>query len=80
MSLRDTMNQMNHLLAAVTKDLEKVCNGNKSAAQRARTGTIKLGKISKLFRKESMAAEKSGQLKKKPKGHKKIVKKTSKKR
>jgi hypothetical protein len=80
MSLRDTMNQMNHLLAAVAKDLGKVCNGNKSAAQRVRTGTIKLEKISKIFRKESVAAEKSGQLKKKPKTHKKIVNKSRKKR
>lgn len=80
MSLRETMNSMNHLLAAVTKDLGKVCNGNKSAAQRVRTGTIKLEKIAKLFRKESVAAEKSGQLKRKSKSRKKIVKKLRKKR
>lgn len=65
MSLRDTMNRMNHLLAAVTKDLSKVSRGNKAAAQRVRTGTIKLEKISKVFRKESVAAEKSGKLKRK---------------
>ena len=80
MSLRDTMNQMNHLLAAVTKDLAKVCNGNKAAAQRVRTGTIKLEKTAKLFRKESVAAEKSGQLKRKSKIRKKAGKKSRKKR
>lgn len=75
MSLRETMNHLNHLLAAVTKDLMKVSNGNKSAAQRVRTGTIKMEKIAKLFRKESVAAEKSGQLKRKSKSRKKAVKK-----
>jgi hypothetical protein len=80
MSLRETMNHMNQLLAAVTKDLTKVCNGNKAAAQRVRTGTIKLEKVSKLFRKESVAAEKSGQLKRKPKVRKKAAKKSRKRR
>jgi len=78
MSLRETMNQMNHLLAAVTKDLMKVSNGNKLAAQRVRTGTVKLEKIAKVFRKESVAAEKSGQLKRKAKSRKKAVKKSRK--
>jgi len=78
MSLRDTMNQMNHLLVALTKDLTKVSNGNKSASQRVRTGTIKLAKIAKVFRKESVAAEKGGQLKKKSKSRKKTVKKSRK--
>jgi len=80
MSLRDTMNHMNHLLAAVMKDLAKVSNGNKAAAQRVRTGTIKLEKVAKLFRKESVAAEKSGHLKRKHKVHKKAGKKSRKKR
>jgi hypothetical protein len=79
MSLRDTMNHLNQLLSAVTKDLAKVCNGNKAAAQRVRTGTIKLEKVAKLFRKESVAAEKSGHLRRKPKAKKK-AKKSRKKR
>ncbi|MBF8263304.1 MAG: hctA [Parachlamydiales bacterium] len=79
MSLRDTMNHLNHLLAAVTRDLAKVGSGNKAAAQRVRTGTVKLEKISKLFRKESVAAEKSGHLKRK-KPSKKAGKKSRKKR
>jgi hypothetical protein len=79
MSLRDTMNHMQHLLGAVSKDLGKVERGNKAAAQRVRTGTIKLEKVAKLFRKESVAAEKNGQLKKKS-NSKKASKKSRKKR
>jgi hypothetical protein len=77
MALKETMNHINHLLAQVNKDLMKVERGNKAAAQRVRTGTIKLEKIAKLFRKESIAAEKKGLLKRKPK-HK--AKKSRKKR
>lgn len=67
MSLGDTLNQMQHLLWALCKDLTKVHRGNKAAAQRVRTGTVKLEKIAKLFRKESVRAEKSGKFKKKTK-------------
>ncbi len=80
MSLRETMNQMNRLLADLAKDLGKSSNGNKSAAQRVRTGTIKLEKIAKLFRKESVASENSGHLKRKSKSRKKNVKKSRKSR
>lgn len=66
MSLNETMNHLNHLLQSVSKDLTKVQRGNKAAAQRVRVGTIKLEKLAKLFRKESVAAEKSGKFKKKP--------------
>ena len=65
MALRDTIHQLNSLLASITKDLTKVTNGNKTAAKRVRTGTVQLVKVAKLFRKESMVAEKGGQLKKK---------------
>jgi phage-related minor tail protein len=65
MALVDTMNQMTHLLEDLSKDLIKVQRGNKAAAQRVRMGTIKLTKIGKGFRKESMLAEKSGRFKKK---------------
>ena len=65
MALTDTMNQMTHLLEVLSKDLIKVQRGNKAAAQRVRMGTIKLTKIGKGFRKESMLAEKSGRFKKK---------------
>ena len=65
MSLADTVNHLNHLLSALAKDLTKVARGNKAAAQRVRTGTIKLEKVAKQFRKESVQAEKSGKFKKK---------------
>lgn len=65
MALTDTMQQLHSLLAKVVIDLGKVNRGNKSAAQRVRVGTIDLEKIAKRFRKESVAAEKNGKLKKK---------------
>ena len=65
MALIDTMNQMTDLLEGLRRDLIKVQRGNKAAAQRVRIGTIKLTKIGKGFRKESMLAEKNGRLKKK---------------
>ncbi len=89
MALKDTILQMSALLAELSEDLPKAANGNRTAAQRVRTGTIELSKIAKNFRKESVFAEKGGQLKRKPKmgkgkivpGRKKpVVKKTSKKR
>ncbi len=51
---------MNELLAQITKDMEKADRGNKAASQRIRTGTIRLEKTAKLYRKESIAAEKKG--------------------
>lgn len=65
MALIDTMQQLNSLLSKMVMDLGKVNRGNKSAAQRVRVGTIDLEKIAKRFRKESVAAEKNGKLKKK---------------
>lgn len=67
MALNNTINTMNLLLAAITKDLTKAVRGNKAASQRVRTGTIKLEKVAKVYRKESITAEKSGKVKKKPK-------------
>jgi hypothetical protein len=64
MSLVDTIKEMRALLAALTTDLEKAANGNKAASQRVRTGTIKLEKGAKRYRKESIKAEKSGAFKK----------------
>ena len=65
MALSDTIHQLSSLLAEISKDLVKVIKGNKSAAQRVRTGTIRLEKVAKLFRKESIHSEKGGKLKKK---------------
>jgi Histone H1-like protein Hc1 len=64
MSLKESVQQLDHLLANVAKDLIKVTRGNKAAAQRVRVGTIKLERVAKEFRRESVAAEKSGKLKK----------------
>ncbi len=58
MSLSDTMSKLEHILVAVSKDLVKVARGNKSAAQRVRVGTLRLEKVGKQFRKESVAAVK----------------------
>ena len=57
MALKETIKKMEHLLTTLTKDLVKACKGNKAAAQRVRTGTIKLAKIAKVYRKESVACE-----------------------
>lgn len=58
MVLKDTVSRMKDLLECVTKDLSKAVGGNKAASQRVRTGTIKLEKTAKMYRKESVAAEK----------------------
>ena len=71
MSLGETVGKLENLLGALVKDLSKVIRGNKSAAQRARVGTIHLAKIGKQFRKESVDAEKSGKLRKPKKKAKK---------
>lgn len=65
MSLVETVGKLEYLLTSLTKDLIKVSRGNKSAAQRIRVGTIRLEKIGKQFRKESVDAEKSGKFRKK---------------
>ena len=76
MALKDTIKQMHHLLAAISKDLVKAENKkNKAASQRVRTGSIKLAKIAKAYRKESVKEEKKGGFKKK-----KAVKKVGKKK
>jgi hypothetical protein len=66
MSLKDTYKQLRELLANITLDLEKSENGNKAASQRVRTGTVRLEKIAKLFRKESIASEKKNKGQKRP--------------
>lgn len=59
------MSKLEDLLVTLSKDLGKVGRGNRAAAQRVRVGTIRLEKIGKQFRKESVAAEKTGKLRKK---------------
>lgn len=71
MALKDTMNQMGQLLGELSYNLKKAEKGNRAAAQRVRTGSIKFAKISKVFRKESVDAEKG------PKKGKKTSKRAS---
>lgn len=56
MSLTETVGKLEGLLGGLTKDLMKVSKGNRAAAQRVRVGTLRLEKVGKQFRKESMAA------------------------
>ncbi len=58
MALKDTINQVRQLLIELSHDLEKAAEGNRAAAQRVRTNSIKFAKVSKAYRKESVAAEK----------------------
>ena len=75
MALKSTIKEMHHLLSHVAKDLVKAEKGNKAAAQRVRTGTIKLEKKAKLYRKESIAELKKIKKKCSKKSTKKPVKK-----
>lgn len=75
MSLKDTVNQMRTLLAEINVDLEKSANGNKAASQRVRVYTIELEKVAKLYRKESVHAEKKLHAKAKSVSSKKTVSK-----
>ena len=58
MSLKDTFKQMKELLSDIMSDLDKSENGNKAASQRVRTGTVRMEKLAKQYRKESIASEK----------------------
>ena len=66
MSFKETIKQMRDLLANITSDLEKADNGNKAASQRVRTGTVRLEKIAKRYRKESISSERKTKGQKKP--------------
>lgn len=58
MTLKDTISSMRQHLAELSHDLEKAADGNRAAAQRVRTGSIKFARTAKAFRKESVDAEK----------------------
>jgi Histone H1-like protein Hc1 len=66
MALKETFKHLRDLLVNITQDLEKAEGGNKAASQRVRTGTVKLEKLAKLFRKESIKNEKATKGVKKP--------------
>ena len=70
MALKETVNQLKPLLERLCEDLEKGLRGNRAASQRVRTGSIIFAKLAKLYRKESIAEERSkgpkrGKIKKK---------------
>lgn len=66
MAIKETFKHLKDLLVAITHDLDKAENGNKAASQRVRTGTVKLEKVAKLYRKESIKSEKQTKGTKKP--------------
>ncbi|NGX57091.1 MAG: Histone H1-like protein HC1 [Candidatus Anoxychlamydiales bacterium] len=57
MALQKTIENLQDLLDHIKKDLSKSQKGNKTASQRVRTNTIKLEKIAKKYRKESIKNE-----------------------
>ncbi len=67
MALNVTCKHMCDLLCHISNDLGKAEKGNKAAAQRVRTGTVKLEKIAKMYRKESIKSEKANKGQKKAK-------------
>lgn len=64
MALKDTCKTLRNLLAEIQADLDKAEAGNKAAAQRVRTSSIKFEKTAKVYRKESVKADKNGAMKK----------------
>lgn len=65
MALKSTVDHLKKLLLGISHDLEKAGRGNRAAAQRVRTNTIKLAKTAKMYRKESISDGKKGGKKKK---------------
>lgn len=58
-SLQHTIKNLKDLLGRITHDLGKAEGGNKAASQRVRTNTVKLEKVAKSYRKESIAEERT---------------------
>lgn len=58
MALQSTVANLKEMLSQITQDIQKAEGGNKAAAQRVRTMTVKLEKVAKNYRKESIASEK----------------------
>lgn len=64
MALQNTVSHLKELLSNITQDIGKAEGGNKAAAQRVRTQTVKFEKIAKTYRKESISNEKHNKGKK----------------
>ncbi len=73
MALKDTCKTLRSLLEEILADLQKADAGNKAAAQRVRTQSIKFEKCAKMYRKESIKADKSGHMKKAKEANRKKV-------
>lgn len=67
MALATTVSGLKDLLGKITSDLHKAEGGNKAASQRVRTMTVRLEKVAKTYRKESIHNEKNTKGMKKPK-------------
>lgn len=63
MVFKDIVKDMRDILSHIQTDLHKAEGGNKAASQRVRTGTVKLEKIAKRYRKESIGTEKGAKSK-----------------
>lgn len=57
MALKNTAEELREVLQQTVRDLDKAEKGNKAAAQRVRTNTVRLEKVAKLYRKESISQE-----------------------
>ena len=57
MTFMQTTEALVHLLTEVLEDVPKVLRGNKTVAQRIRTGTVEIAKIAKVWRRESLDQE-----------------------
>jgi len=63
MALKTTVEHLKRYLSEISHDLEKAGRGNKAAAQRVRTNTIKFAKLAKQYRKESISEGSKGRKK-----------------
>jgi hypothetical protein len=66
MAIKETTKHLKDLLLTIAHDLDKAEGGNKAASQRVRTGTVKMEKVAKMYRKESIKSEKTTKGTKKP--------------
>lgn len=58
MALQSTISHLKDMLSKISQDLMKAEGGNKAAAQRVRTTTVRFEKLAKTYRKESIQSEK----------------------
>ena len=76
MGLKETVHHLKHLIATINHDLDKAGKGNKAAAQRVRTNSIRFAKTAKAYRKESISEGRGAKSKtRKKSSHKKHARK-----